>query len=68
MKRDKEQPRLASVSWCAEDIQTLRPEWAVHQCLDFLVENDRHIQDAMVQAGWDAIESLLPPKSHEEGE
>ena len=62
------QPRLASVSWCADDIQTMRPEWTVQQCLDFLVDNGRYIQDAMVQSGWDAIESLLPPREREEVE
>lgn len=60
--------RMASVSWSPGDIQSLRPDWPLAQCIDFLVENGRYIQDAMVQAGWDAIESLLPPKSRKEDE
>lgn len=68
MAREKVQPRLASVSWCADDIQSVRPEWTVGQCLDFLVDNDRYIQDAMTRAGWDAIESLLPPRPREDDE
>jgi hypothetical protein len=60
--------RVASVSWSSGDIQSLRPDWSSAKCIDFLVENGRYIQDAMVQAGWDAIESLLPPKSRKEAE
>lgn len=66
MRNEKVKPRLASVSWCADDIQTMRPDWTVQQCLDFLVENGRYIQDAMVQSGWDAIASLLPPNKQED--
>ena len=68
MRNEKVKPRLAAVSWCADDIQTMRPEWTVQKCLDFLVENGRYIQDAMVRSGWDVIESLLPPREREEDE
>ena len=61
-------PRLAAVSWCADDIQTVRPEMTTQECLDFLVDNAKYIQDAMVQSGWDAIEALLPPHKQEEVE
>lgn len=54
--------RFATAAWQTGDIQSLRPAWTDEQCAAFLSQNSRHIQDAMVQAGWDAIESLLPPK------
>jgi len=62
------QPRLAAVSWSADDIQTVRPEMTTNECLEFLVYNARYIQDAMVQSGWNAIEALLPPRKQEEDE
>jgi hypothetical protein len=30
---------LALVKWCAEDIQTLRPDWDAAKCNEFLYEN-----------------------------
>lgn len=57
--------RFAQAAWQVGDIKTLRPDWTDEQCAEFLSANSRHIQDAMVQAGWTAIEVLLPPKEEE---
>jgi len=51
--------RLAVVSWCAEDIQELRPDWDDAKCNAFLDANAHHIQCAMIERGWDAISDLL---------
>ena len=53
---------FAVVSWCAEDVLTLRPDWSVRKCQEFLDENEDSIQQAMIQEGWVAIEQLLPPE------
>ena len=55
---------FASVSWCVDDIKELRPDWSDNQCHSFLVDNGKYIQEAMVMAGWEAMEVLL---SEEEG-
>jgi hypothetical protein len=52
--------RYAEVSWCAVDIQSIRPWWTIKQCNEFLDDNEDHIQIAMVEAGNDAIRELLP--------
>lgn len=57
-KADPESHEYAKVAWCVGDIQTVRPSFTVGQCEKFLFTNERYIQDAMVQAGWDAIASL----------
>jgi len=49
----------AKVAWQVGDIQELKPDWTDDQCLEFLINNQRHIQDAMIQQGWVAIETLL---------
>lgn len=49
----------AQVSWCVEDIQTLRPEWSEEQCNKFLMDTEDDIQCAMIERGWDAIKDLL---------
>jgi hypothetical protein len=51
--------RFAQAAWQVGDIKTLRPKWSDERCADFLILNSRHIEDAMVQAGWIAIETLL---------
>jgi hypothetical protein len=50
---------LASVAWHADDIRTLRPDWDDERCNAFLEDNGDYIQDAMIERGWEAIESLL---------
>lgn len=49
----------AVVSWSIEDVQEKRPKWSKQRCADWLAENAKHIQEAMISAGWDAIEALL---------
>lgn len=55
----------ATVSWCAGDIQTLRPNWSDEKCNEFLMDNEDYIQCAMIECGWTAIENLLPAKESE---
>lgn len=51
---------LAVVSWCAEDIQELRPDWSAKKCNAFLMDNEDEIQCRMIEEGWEAIKDLLP--------
>jgi hypothetical protein len=46
---------LALVKWCAEDIQTLRPDWDAAKCNEFLYENEDEIQLQMIDTGWKVI-------------
>jgi hypothetical protein len=48
------------VSWCAEDIQELRPDWSAKKCNAFLMDNEDEIQCRMIEEGWEAIKDLLP--------
>jgi hypothetical protein len=50
---------FAEVKWQVGDVQTLRPQWTEAQCLDFLNDNGKYIQEAMVIAGWDAMKELI---------
>lgn len=49
----------ATISWCAGDVRTLRPDWTDERCNEFLMEYEDDIQGAMVERGWDAISDLL---------
>lgn len=51
--------KYATVTWTAEDVQTLRPNWTLEKCAEWLDGNERYIQDRLVELGWEVIESLL---------
>ena len=51
------------ISWCAEDILTLRPSWTEEQANEFLDENESYLCDGTITHGWEVIESLLPPRT-----
>lgn len=51
--------KYATVTWAAEDILTLRPDWNTEIAEEFLDANERRIQDRLVELGWEVIESLL---------
>jgi hypothetical protein len=60
--------RYAEISWCAEDIKELCPDWTANQCNEFLDENEDHIQLAMIEAGGAAIRECLPTKADDSEE
>lgn len=51
--------KYATVTWTAEDVQTLRPNWTLEKCAEWLDSNERYVQDRLVELGWEVIESLL---------
>lgn len=53
----------ANVGWTPGDVQTLAPQWTEEECLAFLEENAKHIQNALVQYGWEVMELLIPPEA-----
>lgn len=60
MKKEKKKKKsFAIVAWTVEDIKTLRPKWTEERCEAFLVANERHIQDGLIELGWEVIEILL---------
>lgn len=50
---------FATVTWTAEDVQTLRPSWTTEKSEEFLENNARRIQDRLIELGWEVIETLL---------
>lgn len=49
----------ATTSWTIGDVKTLAPQLSDEQAEEFLYNNGKYIQEAVVSAGWTAIESLL---------
>jgi hypothetical protein len=48
-----------TITWQAEDIQTLRPHWTVEQCENFLDTYFYKMQDGMISEGWNIIDYFL---------
>lgn len=51
--------KFAKVEWTAEDVQTLREDMSTEEAESFLQNNQKHIQDRLVELGWEVIETLL---------
>lgn len=51
--------KYAETAWTAGDVQTLRPDWSEERCEEWLATNGKHIQEAVVERGWIAMETLL---------
>jgi hypothetical protein len=54
-----EHEKYAQVTWCAGDIQTIRPDWTDEQAEDWLASNEKYIQSRMIEVGWEVIETLI---------
>lgn len=50
---------FAETCWSIDDVRRFRPDISDEDARKFLEEREGLIQDAMVEAGWEAIETLL---------
>ena len=61
MEKPMEKPRqYAKVVWTASDVKTLRPDWSDERCEEELHDIERHLQDRLIELGWDVMGCLLP--------
>lgn len=51
-----------TITWLPGDIKSLRPDWDIDRCEEWLCENAKRIQDRSIELGWEVIEDLLPEK------
>ncbi len=49
----------AKVVWTAGDVQTLAPKMSEEEAEEWLQNNEGHIQDRLIELGWDVISCLL---------
>ena len=50
---------LAAVTWHAEDVKTLRPNWSLDKCNEWLEDNERYMSDRLIELGWEVMDALL---------
>jgi len=60
----KEDKQFAAISWCADDVRELVPQWSVDRCELYLERNEDRIQQALLAAGWGVLRSDLLGRDH----
>lgn len=56
----------AEVTWRAEDVSTIKPEWTMEKCEEWLQDHENRIQDRLTELGWEVLDSLLMMESDDE--
>ena len=49
--------RFAEVSWTAEDMQVVRPDWSIEQCNYVLNRSEDALRTVMIEQGWKILEN-----------
>lgn len=49
----------ASVTWRAEDVSMIKPEWSIEKCEEWIQDNENRIQDRLTELGWEVLDSFL---------
>ena len=52
-------PLKVTITWVAEDVQTLKPEWTLEQCQAALNRVGKHLKDRSIELGYQVLEDLL---------
>ena len=56
----------ASVTWRAEDVSMIKPNWSMPKCEEWLQDNERHIADRLIELGWEVLDVLVRQNNDEE--
>ena len=49
--------QFAEVSWTAEDMQVVRPDWSIEQCNYVLNRSEDALRTVMIEQGWKILEN-----------
>jgi hypothetical protein len=61
--KSKKFESMAAVTWHAEDVKTLKPNWSLEKCNEWLEDNERHMSDRLIELGWEVMDALLITES-----
>lgn len=50
----------AMTRWAPEDVRSLRPCWTPERCEEELQTIERHLENRLVELGFDVLDTLLP--------
>ena len=55
----KKRKTYAEVEWTPEDVRSLNNNLSLSEAEEWLIDNEKSIQDRLTELGWNVIEDLL---------
>ena len=49
----------AVVTWRAEDVQSIKKDWSLPRCEEWLEDNEDNMKDRLTELGWEVMGALL---------
>jgi hypothetical protein len=57
---------LVTISWCAQDVKSYRPNWSDERCLEFIENHTKGLEEACISSGNDFID-IISNEENDEG-
>jgi hypothetical protein len=49
----------AVVVWRAEDVRSIKKNWSLEKCEEWLQDNEENIKDRLTELGWEVLGAIL---------
>jgi hypothetical protein len=56
----------AGVTWRAEDVSMIKPNWSMPKCEEWLQDNEEHIAERLTELGWEVLDAFLMTEDDDE--
>jgi hypothetical protein len=56
----------AVVTWRAEDVQSIKKDWSLPRCEEWLEDNEDNMKDRLTELGWEVMGALLMMEDDDE--
>ena len=56
----------AEVTWRAEDVQSIKKDWSLPRCEEWLEDNEDNMKDRLTELGWEVMGALLMMEDEDE--
>jgi hypothetical protein len=58
----------AVVTWRAEDVQSIKKDWSLPRCEEWLEDNEDNMKDRLTELGWEVLGALLMMEDDEDAD
>jgi hypothetical protein len=58
----------AVVTWRAEDVQSIKKDWSLPRCEEWLEDNEDNMKDRLTELGWEVMGALLMMEDDEDAD
>ena len=58
----------AVVTWRAEDVQSIKRDWSLPRCEEWLEDNEDNMKDRLTELGWEVMGALLMMEDDEDAD